>query len=458
MAKHIRINLTNVAALKEGEEAWDTSLSGFWVRKGKGAKASYGLVYRFNRVQRRHTFRGRFTPDQARDEAKKALGKLAQGIDPQAVKVADRLAPTVADICASYIRDAEDGTLLLRGGPRQGRPLKPASLYTKRSIIRTHIVPLLGDLRADEMTKADFRKFLADVTNGVTAKHTRPDHFIGGLPKGGAQAARHAGMTLGAIFTHSLIMERVTRNPCSYVPLPAKNETKRRILPDEYDLIGLALCTAVDRTAGEHWAISPRTVDAFLLAILTGLRSTEAARLRWREIDFEHRTVTLDDDDETGRTIKNGRTVRPLSHDACAVLRRLWDTREPTADAKDDRVFHTTRRQSMRPGDSDFFHLDNSWERFRKFAGLDDLQVKHGRKKITPHIFRHSYSSVAGDLGASDLIRQGMLGHRAQGVTNRVYTHVADEVSLDWADRTGRRTMRLLGLIADDEETAQRAA
>ena len=42
---------------------------------------------------------------------------------------------------------------------------------------------------------------------------------------------------------------------------------------------------------------------------------------------------------------------------------------------------------------------------------------------ITPHTLRHTFASVAGDLGFSELTIAALLGHAARGVTQR-YVHI----------------------------------
>jgi integrase len=44
---------------------------------------------------------------------------------------------------------------------------------------------------------------------------------------------------------------------------------------------------------------------------------------------------------------------------------------------------------------------------------------------ITPHTLRHSFASLAADLGLADHTIAGLLGHARQSITSR-YTHLAD--------------------------------
>src|SRR5260370_1784169 len=53
---------------------------------------------------------------------------------------------------------------------------------------------------------------------------------------------------------------------------------------------------------------------------------------------------------------------------------------------------------------------------------LDRVCLKAKLKDVTPHILRHTFASVADDLGFSELTIAGLLGHSARRVTPR-YVH-----------------------------------
>src|SRR4051812_43329874 len=93
---------------------------------------------------------------------------------------------------------------------------------------------------------------------------------------------------------------------------------------------------------------------------LTGWRSGEAQALRWAELDLPRRTATLGD-------TKTGRSIRPLSHAACDVLRSL-----PRVET--DRVFPATR------GDGPMVGFKKFWP---KIAKLGELPAD-----VTPHVVR----------------------------------------------------------------------
>src|SRR5271166_876013 len=106
-----KISLEVVRSLKPGELAWDGgkgAVSRFGARRQKGDAVVYVVKYRTkDGRQRWHTI-GRhgspWTPDMARDEARRILGEVADGKDPASAKAEARKAKTVAELCDDYLR------------------------------------------------------------------------------------------------------------------------------------------------------------------------------------------------------------------------------------------------------------------------------------------------------------------------------------------------------------------
>ena len=72
-------------------------------------------------------------------------------------------------------------------------------------------------------------------------------------------------------------------------------------------------------------------------------------------------------------------------------------------------------------------------------------------KKITPHVLRHTFASVAGDLGFSELTIAGLLGHSARGVTQG-YVHL-DTALIVAADRVSAEIAKLLDGMSDTRKS-----
>jgi integrase len=63
---------------------------------------------------------------------------------------------------------------------------------------------------------------------------------------------------------------------------------------------------------------------------------------------------------------------------------------------------------------------------------------------VTPHVLRHSFASIAADLGYSELTIASLLGHKKATITSK-YAHHADAVLLQAADAVADRVAALMG-------------
>jgi integrase len=247
---------------------------------------------------------------------------------------------------------------------------------------------------------------------GKTAGDTRTAKKRGlARVRGGKTAASRAVGLLGGIFTYAVRHGMRADNPVHGVTRFADGKRDRRLSDLEYGMLGEALRLA---EAAGFW---PAAVAAARFLTLTGWRSGEALQLRWSDIDLARRTATLPD-------TKTGNSVRPLSHVACKVLRSLIHSSEL--------VFPATR------GDRNVIMLGFK-KMWKKLAMLGELSAE-----VTPHTLRHSFTSLAADLGYSELTIGALVGHKGRTVTSR-YVHAADAVLLAAADAVANRTAELMG-------------
>ena len=410
MAARKRIGKRDVAMMASGSIIWDSGIVGFGVRRQRGEGVVYIVKYRTAEGRQRWHTIGRdgspWTPDMARDEARRILGEVAKGIDPAREREDKRKAATVAELCERYLADAEAGRLLVRGG----RPKRPLTLASDRGRIEGHIVPLLGRVAVKSVTRRDVERFMHAVAEGKSARTRKgKPRGVSNVRGGRGVATRTIGL-LGAILAYAVERGLRDDNPAHGIRKFAENKRERRISDAEYADLGRALRAA----DGATW---PPAVACLRFLALTGWRSGEALALRWQDIDLARRVAVL-------AATKTGRSVRPLSHAACdllAALPRLGDGRL---------VFPATRGDGVMAGFKGFA---------RRILALGNLP-----RDITPHILRHSFASTAADLGHSELAIASLLGHRLGSVTAR-YTHAADAVLLAAADAVARRILDLMG-------------
>ncbi len=430
MAEPKLIGLREIRALAPGATVWDAgkgAVAGFGARRQSGETVTFVLKFRTTDGRQRWHSIGRWgspwTPDAARTEAKRLLGGIVDGADPVAQKQAKRAALKVSELCDRYLADAEAGRLLIRGGKTK----KPSTLAADRGMIESHIKPLLGRLAVVAVSRADIDKMMHDIASGKTKRDPRKigPHAVSMVRGGRGVATRTVGL-LGAIFTYAMRKDLRTDNPVRGVQRPADGHRERRLTDDEYRKLGNAMRAAAlphvpvgvtrNRTPTAMW---PAAVAITWFLAFSGWRSGEALTLRWRDVDLVRRTATLPD-------TKTGKSMRPLSHAACDVLSSLGRS------ADNALVFAATR------GDGPMSGFRKLWNRIAK---LGDLPAD-----VTPHVLRHSFASLAADLGYSEPTIGALIGHKGQTITSR-YVHSAAAVLLAAADAVATEAAVRMGEV-----------
>jgi integrase len=219
--------------------------------------------------------------------------------------------------------------------------------------------------------------------------------FMNDLTRGSAK--RVIGL-VGAIFSFAVKRKWRTDNPVTTIEKPADVKRMRRLAEAEYTQLSTAI-------KGIKKGV---IADVFTMLAITGFRSGEIKNLRWSEIDLERGIATL------GET-KTGLSVRPLSCAAIEIIKRQSQTSEFVFAYK-----HGKPVPSLTP----------HWNPL----GMSS--------DVTPHVLRHSFASLAADVGLGDSTIAGLLGHSRKSITSR-YIHL-DKALIAAADLVAGETMRLM--------------
>ena len=381
---------------------WDVDLPGFGLKVTPKGRKVYVVQYRNGgrgAPTRRFTI-GRhgapWTVEEARKEARKVVGNVADGGDPQTAKAEKRAAVTIGQLCDQY---------LLEGCGTK----KPSTLETDRGRIERHIKPLLGRKRVKDLTPNDVRRFLNDVAKGKTAVDEKTKKRGRARVAGGRGTATRTVGLLGGILTFAMADGIRADNPVRGVKRFPDRMCERFLSPGELARLGEAMAAA-EREGENKVAIA-----AVRALILSGCRKSEILSLKWEEIDFQRGYLNLPDS-------KTGQKIVPLGAPALELL-----ASQPRIDGC-PYVFPGKAAESVETGEPMVSHLiglPRAWKRLRARAGLDDVRL---------HDLRHSFASVGAGAGMGLPLVGKLLGHRDPKTTAR-YAHIADDPARAAADQ-----------------------
>jgi integrase len=256
---------------------------GFRLRVGAGGKVlrSWVCQYRHGGASRRLLLGPAevLGAEQARLMAKKALGRVANGEDPQAHKLdrrakdAHTLKATVADYLAMKQREARPRTYTELGRYLSGAYFKP-----------------LHSLALDQIARKD----VAGRLNRITLEH-------------GSIVAARARAQLSALFSWALAHGLCEANPVVGTLAPKGGQPRERVLADA-ELAAIWRACADDDYG-----------RCIKLLICTGCRRQEIGGCAWPEFDFERGTWTL-----PAARSKNGRAhTLPLLPPMLAIIKAV---------------------------------------------------------------------------------------------------------------------------------------
>jgi integrase len=388
---------------------WCSDLPGFGVYVLPTGNRSYFVDYRNAKGTRRRLTIGRhgtLTAETARKLAVKVLGEAVRGEDPAEERLTQRKSITVKELCTRYMILAEKGLIL----GKRSRPKKASTLYVDKGRIARHIVPLLGTKRVRDLTAADINRFIRDVASGKTAVTEKTQKKRGkSIVEGGKGTATRTAGLLGGILTFAVSEGIIPTNPSIGVKRPADNHRVRRLSPGEYRQLGKAL------EAAEAADDAVQGITAIRLLALTGCRSGEILGLKWQEVDKPGNCLRLADS-------KEGASIRPIGETVFQILDHV------------DRIKSNPYVLTSLSGTGPFGGLTGAWQRAMARSKLVG---------VTPHTLRHSYASVAGDLGFTEFTIAALLGHSAGSVTSR-YVHHLDSVLISAADKVAAAVHKMM--------------
>jgi integrase len=254
---------------------------------------------------------------------------------------------------------------------------KPSGIAAKETILKVHLVPLLGKKNLDAISSEDVQRLKSQ------------------LAKRAPKTVNNVLTVLSTLLRKAVEWEVIDRMPCAL-----------RLLPVPKPSVGFHDFADYERLVESARSTDPNTYLIVLLGGEAGLRCGEIMALEWRDVDWEKRQLCVQRSDWKGHvTSTKGGRLRyvPLTVRLAAALRNHRQ-REGC------RVVWSKDGSPLTQ-----HHVQRLVERAARLAKLSNVGV---------HVLRHTFCSHLAMQGAPTVAIQKLAGHSELGTTQR-YMHLS---------------------------------
>lgn len=303
---------------------------------------------------------------------------------------------TMESFCKLYEEDVKPG-------------MKRSTWLTKETIIRSKIIPYLGQRKVSEITAKD----VIDWQNTIRKLKNKA-----GKPISPTYLKTIHGQ-LSAIFNHAMKFYDLAANPAQKAGTMGAEESKEMEFWTKEEYLKFS----------EAMMDKPLSYYAFELLYWCGVREGELLALSPSDFNFEKRTLRInksyqrlegEDVISTPKT-KNSNRIVKMPQFLCDEMQDFF--KQYYSLQPDDRIFPVTK-----------YYLSHEMDR-----GCKESEVK----RIRVHDLRHSHVSLLINMGFTALAIGKRVGHSAEKITYR-YAHLFPSVQTEMVDRLDQERMDVM--------------
>ena len=285
---------------------------------------------------------------------------------------------------------------------------KPSISVTTRAMyintLKTHLLPELSELKLNDIKTHNLQSIINKQAELGKAEST----------------LKKIKITAVQIMQVAMDNDIIYRNVFKKVAVPKKDPIQRRPLTEEE-------ISLIKKTYPGHRMGVPA-----LLLLYCGLRRSELLALTWNDIDFKKKFVYINkaavfvENTAEVKKPKSSSSIRsiPLPDAVVDILKKNKKDSQST-------IVCPAVNGSMMSRTA----FTKAWKSYLHYLNIcaGGQDASRSRLKlividsITPHMFRHTYTTILYDAGVDVKSAQRFLGHSDINVTLKIYTHLSDQ-------------------------------
>ncbi|MCY3031018.1 tyrosine-type recombinase/integrase [Aerococcus sp. Group 1] len=288
--------------------------------------------------------------------------------------------------------------------------VKESTYLSETRRIKNHILPQLGGTIIDKITLAQCQK----AVNAWYKDYQKASLLVS---------------LSNRIFEYSINAGYQKDNPMEHVMRP-KTKNKKKYKSPSYNKAKLKSFFEIIKDEPLD------TILTFRLFAYTGIRSGELLGLKWKDIDEEDQTLSVER--SIGKSEKESKVTTPKTESSIRTIsldRRTLDMLKNWRNEQRERFL----KLGVNTNSSEQFIFTDIYNQHygidRNSRLLKQIKRKYDIPPIAIHSFRHTHCSLLFEAGVSMNDVKDRLGHASIKTTMDIYAHVTEESKDRTADK-----------------------
>ena len=279
--------------------------------------------------------------------------------------------------------------------------LRESTVYGYREMIENQIKRFIGKKPLTSLTTTEVQKFY----NIIKRKGRFNPHPLNGYELSDTMV-RKVHMVLHQAMEVAVEERFIVRNPTEGTTIPKKNYAEKQVLCD----------SQLERFM-EAIKREPYWNDFFYVEVMTGLRRGEICGLKWSDVNFNDRTLTI----KRSVSKKSSGGIRIGETKTGAGTRTMvLPPSVITLLEEKEQITQWIFPHTMNPEEP--LHPDTAYRK------LKTILKREGLPLIRFHDLRHTFATQAMQGGVDAKTLSGILGHTDASFTLDTYTHMTTDM------------------------------